>query len=164
MAQKIFNEESVLGAVGGKTSVVPMKRGLFAIDITAGFVGTIKILKKLPKYSKFATEDGGGSAATLTDSTLDVVVNQLLNLWVSNDTDDSFGKIIANTDTTVIVAALIGGTDDDWDDGDEASIWVEVASYDAVQVLEGDSFADDEEYIALMSAWTSGAANVEFNQ
>jgi len=165
MGQRIFNANSVLGvAAGAKTSKVPMKKGPFALGITGTFVATIKILKKLPKYDQFATQDGGDGAALLTDSTLSLTADQLIGLWVENESDGSFAPVTDNADTTV-TGTLIGGTQNDWDDGEKGSIWTEVAEYTTTdQTLERNSHADDEEYIAILSAWTSGTANVEFNQ
>ncbi len=159
-----YNAVSVLGAAGAQTSKVAMQKGLFALTVNGTFTATVKILRKLPKYAQFATETGAGGAVLLTDSTLTLTASQLIGLWVANDTDGSFAPITANAATTV-TGTLVGGTDNDWDTGDVASLWVEVAEYTTTsQVLERTAYVDDEEYVAICSAFTSGAINVEFNQ
>ena len=60
------------------------------------------------------THTGANDATVLSDSTKSWTVNELINGWVFNDSDDSYGIITANTATTV-TATLAGGTDNDWD-------------------------------------------------
>lgn len=60
----------------------------------------------------------GSSATILTDSTKAWVVDALIGLQVFNQTDGSSGIITDNDATTVTVAALLGGTDNDWDQDD----------------------------------------------
>ena len=61
---------------------------------------------------------GNNEATVLTDSTQSWTVNDLVDKQVFNQTDGSSAFITANTDTTVTVAALAGGTDNDWDTND----------------------------------------------
>jgi hypothetical protein len=65
--------------------------------------------------------DGGDDKALLTDSSQSWTANEFVGLTVHNITDGSSGKITANTSTTV-TATLAGGTDNNWDDGDEFEI------------------------------------------
>ncbi len=64
------------------------------------------------------THDGSGNAATLSDSSQSWTTNEFVGRTVVNLTDGSSGVITANTATT-ITATLAGGTDNDWDVGDE---------------------------------------------
>lgn len=54
----------------------------------------------------------------MTDATAHFTVNALIELPILNVTDGSSGIIIANTETTVTVAALIGGITNQWNLGD----------------------------------------------
>jgi len=60
---------------------------------------------------------GSNNASTLTDSTKLWVTNQLRGCFVWNITDGSRAVIKSNTENTV-TATLSGGTDNDWDTGD----------------------------------------------
>jgi len=61
---------------------------------------------------------GNGEATVLTDSTQSWDVGGLIGMQVFNSTDGSSGIITDNDGTTVTVAALAGGTDNDWDTND----------------------------------------------
>ena len=65
---------------------------------------------------------GDDEATALTDSTKTWVVDALIGYQVFNTADGSSGLIISNTINTVTVAALAGGTGNDWDTGDEYEI------------------------------------------
>ena len=64
-----------------------------------------------------ATHDGGNNEAILTDSGEAWTPNEWIHRLVSNITDGSAAEI-ADNDATTITGALSGGTDDDWDTGD----------------------------------------------
>lgn len=67
--------------------------------------------------------DGGDDNATiLTDSTQAWTPDALIGYQVFNSTDGSSGIITDNDGTTVTVAALAGGTGNDWDDDDTYEI------------------------------------------
>ena len=57
-------------------------------------------------------------ATVMTDSTQSWTINELVDMQIYNQTDGSSGFITANTANTVTVAALAGGTGNDWDLGD----------------------------------------------
>ena len=76
---------------------------------------------KISGIASTGSHDGAGSAAALTDSTQDWVVNGLIGGTIRNTTDGSRGIITANTATTV-TATLSGGTDNDWDVSDAYSV------------------------------------------
>jgi hypothetical protein len=65
--------------------------------------------------------DGLANAAALTDTTKAWVVDELVGMQVFNSADGSSGIITANT-ATVVTATLAGGTDSDFDIGDEYEI------------------------------------------
>lgn len=72
------------------------------------------------------THDGGDGAATFEDASLHLETNELSSyscgaLTITNSTDSSTATVTANTHTTVS-GTLAGGTDNDWDDGDTASV------------------------------------------
>lgn len=67
--------------------------------------------------------DGGADAAVLTDSTQTFTVDQWIGYWIKNITDGSVALITENTATT-ITGVLYGGTDNDWDVGDDYQIQV----------------------------------------
>jgi hypothetical protein len=69
--------------------------------------------------------DGGASAAVLTDSTQSFTTDEWVGYWIKNITDGSVALITANTATT-ITGTLYGGTDNDWDVGDDYQIQVPI--------------------------------------
>lgn len=63
------------------------------------------------------THNGSSDASMLTDTTKSWTVGEFVGAFIYNTTDGSYGKITANTATT-ISAVLVMGTDNDWDFGD----------------------------------------------
>lgn len=75
----------------------------------------------------FSSANGGVhtaaiNATIMTDATALFIPSALIGFMIVNVTDGSFGTIIANTTTTVTVAALIGGATNQWNPGDVYSI------------------------------------------
>ena len=68
------------------------------------------------------------NAVVMTDANAHFVVNELIGLTIENVTDSSEGVVTANTETTVTVAALAGGTLNQWSTNDVYSI--DGADYD----------------------------------
>lgn len=64
---------------------------------------------------------GSSGSLTLIDSSQNWEVNSLVEIYVYNLVDSSKGQITANTANTV-TAILSGGTDNDWDTGDQYKI------------------------------------------
>jgi len=65
------------------------------------------------------THDGGNNEATvMTDSGASFTVDELIGKTIYNKTDGSSGAVTDNDGTTVTVASLTGGTDNDWDTSD----------------------------------------------
>ncbi len=67
-------------------------------------------------------------ATIMTDANARFIVNELVGLTIENVTDGSSGVVTANTETTVTVAALAGGTLNTWTTNDVYSI--DGADYD----------------------------------
>jgi len=65
---------------------------------------------------------GNNEATVLTDSTKAWTADELIGFQIFNSTDLSSGFITGNTTNTVTVAALAGGTGNDWDTGDAYEI------------------------------------------
>jgi hypothetical protein len=70
-------------------------------------------------YSNTGTHTGADNAATLTDSTQDWEVNHWTGENIDNVTDGSSNSSVTSNTATTITATLSGGTDNDWDTGDE---------------------------------------------
>ena len=64
----------------------------------------------------------GTSATIMTDSTAAFVVDALIDSTIYNTTDKSSAIITDNDATTVTVAALLGGTGNEWDTNDKYEI------------------------------------------
>ena len=64
----------------------------------------------------------GNHATIMTDSAASFTVDALIGKQIFNSTDGSSGIITDNDATTVTVAALAGGTDNDWDTSDTYEI------------------------------------------
>lgn len=63
--------------------------------------------------------DGGNNQGTvMTDSSQSWVADELIGRVIINTTDKSYGTITDNDTTTITVASLTSGTDDDWDTND----------------------------------------------
>jgi len=67
------------------------------------------------------TDSSSVNAAFLTDGSAPFVAGGLVGSTVHNITDGSSGWVTANTATTV-TATLSGGTENDWDSGDQYSV------------------------------------------
>lgn len=74
------------------------------------------------KAAYSGSHDGSNNSATLEDSTAPWEGMDLVGMAVENVTDGSTGWITAN-DEDSITATLAGGTDNDWDAGDEYNIY-----------------------------------------
>lgn len=75
------------------------------------------------------THTGAADQATvMTDSTLGATTDEFVGYTILNITDGSRGIILSNTTTTVTVAEMYGGTENDWDNGDVHHIAVPLNS------------------------------------
>lgn len=68
------------------------------------------------------THTGSNDASVLTDSTKSWTINEWATNWrVVNVTDGSSATVLSNTETTItfVIGGLTGGTDNNWDTGDQ---------------------------------------------
>jgi hypothetical protein len=168
-----LNETTALAAVNSKTDRViirgtPGKKNDFNLSITATWSGTILILRRLEMLNEnqenLVMHSGADGAAALTAGGMrGVTADELIGKYVFNETDNSTGIITDNT-ATVVTATLAGGTDNDFDAGDECSFWEVVKSYTSNASVGGDEGSEWAEYMALASVWNSGTARVIFDQ
>lgn len=98
-----------------KPSMTVTVRGKYNALATAGI--KIYVITSTDNWD-WGTHTGGAHATVMTDSTAHFVTNELIGLTIVNSTDGSSGVITANTETTVTVAALTGGTANAWALGD----------------------------------------------
>lgn len=68
------------------------------------------------------THTGAADPTIMTDAAAHFVADELIGLTIQNTTDGSAGVVIANTETTVTVAALAGGATNSWNTDDAYSI------------------------------------------
>jgi len=95
----------------------------------AGAVLGIRIhVRTSPTNDATGTHTAAAHATIMTDANAHFIVNELVGLTIENVTDGSSGVITANTETTVTVAALAGGTLNQWSTNDVYSI--DGADYD----------------------------------
>ena len=83
--------------------------------------GLVVLADGLEELYDSGTHTGSDNASVLTDSTKSWTTDEHVGKMLVNVTDGSVGSITANTATT-ITASLTGGTDNDWDAGDEYEI------------------------------------------
>jgi hypothetical protein len=85
-----------------------------------------------PNNVSTGTHTAALNPLVMTDATAHFIVNELVGLTIINTTDGSSGVITANTETTVSVAALAGGTLNTWTTADAYSITG--SNYDTVDI------------------------------
>jgi hypothetical protein len=129
-----------------------------ALDLTAGY-STLALTVKArynaaatlgirihvitsPTNSATGTHTAANHLTIMTDAAAHFIANELIGLTIVNVTDGSSGVVTANTETTVTVAALAGGTLNRWTTGDAYTI--SGADYDAYDLdVWSPSFAAD---------------------
>jgi len=163
-----INSTTALTAVNIKTNPVSINNGDFRFRLSATFEGTVTLLRKASKVNELQRNSGTHTAAdgqaAMTDSTLvGVVADELIGMWIRNNTDNSMGPITDNT-ATVITATLAGGTQNDWDTGEAWDLWDVIGEYTDAQHLLVEEVEDVGEYIAVMSAYTSGTARATISK
>ena len=79
-------------------------------------------VRSSPTGAAIGTHTAIPNAVIMTDAAAHFVPNALIGLRINNVTDGSSGVITANTENTVTVAALAGGTLNQWSTGDIYSI------------------------------------------
>jgi len=101
---------------------------------------TIPVHPQLGVYD-VGEHDGLDNAGALTDSTEAWETNELAGKTVKNLTDGSEVTVVSNT-ATVVSGTLAGGTDNDWDIGDEYQIVDPEATTRRIYVSRGDTAGD----------------------
>ena len=92
-------------------------------------------------YADWGTHDGGDNqVAVLTDSTATWTADAYVGMTVLNLTDGSSGTI-ADNDATTVTATLTGGTENDWDNGDDYDIVYQETQADGVFLRGGYCYA-----------------------
>lgn len=86
--------------------------------LTLAYRQTLKIFGIVFTAINTGTHTAAPHATIMTDATAHFTANALVDLLILNVTDGSSGIIIANTATTVTVAALTGGVANLWNPGD----------------------------------------------
>jgi len=79
-------------------------------------------MRTSPTNDATGAHTGGAHATIMTDDNAHFVADELVGLIIENVTDGSSGEVTANTETTVTVAALAGGTANAWALNDVYSI------------------------------------------
>ena len=103
------------------------------------------------------THEGASDATVMTDSTTDFGdVDELTGLTITNTTDGSSGLITSNTQTTITVTALTGGTDNDWDAGDVYTVSETTVTRNYIFVAPSIETGFDT---GDLFAWTGGGSN-----
>jgi len=120
-------------------------------------------------YTQTGSHDGGDGQAILTDTGASWDINRFVGYPVRNLTDGSSGTITANTATTV-TATLSGGTDNDWDNGDNYSIDYVSPNDALVQILsttagtgQATMTIDADHGVSSGSEWAITAADASDN-
>jgi len=93
--------------------------------------------RKLPTYDSVndtmsgevatGTHDAATSATVMEDSTASFTVNEFVDEIIHNTPDGSQGVVVSNTATTITVASLKGGTDNQFENGDKYDIYAPTA-------------------------------------
>ena len=103
--------------------------GLAQLDIYEGATATANtgtlIVQRANNRAKvfIGTHTAAGTSATImTDAAASFTIDALIGWKIYNVTDGSYGIVTDNDATTVTVAALVGGTDNDWDQNDQYEI------------------------------------------
>lgn len=163
-----INTTTALAAANNKTEPQVITKGDFNLKISGTWVGTITILRKPPqinaKMRNYLVHTGSAAAAALTAAAaVGIVADELIGMWVRNDSTLGMGPITDNT-ATVVTATLAGGADTKWDVGELGSLWEVVGAYTSNQQQIGEEAEDNAEYLAIFSARTSGTARVTISR
>lgn len=110
------------------------RNGLLVTGLTGSKNITIKA-KIREANNIVGAHSGSDAAAILTDDTKAFNVNEFVGNTLKNLTDGSTTTVTANTETT-ITGVLSGGTNNDWDEGDDYAL--QTANYDGVNLASGD--------------------------
>lgn len=77
----------------------------------------------------------GANGADLYDTSKDFEVSDCVGRLITNDTDGSQGLVTANTTNTLTVT-LTGGTNNNWQNGDEYTIYIGATANAVISTTE----------------------------
>ena len=163
--QRIKDETA--GADNIFTSAVELQ-GKFNLQIDGTWAGTITVQRKFPDAKYTGTHTGADDAGTLTDANQAWTNDELIGMYIVNDTDGSAGIITDNDATTVAVTLADGTPDSDFDTGDAYSIWRDVPS--GAFTTNADRVGEEVEQGVFYRAGfregddTSGTDNIRFSR
>lgn len=100
------------GEIGGTTPAA----GNFTTLSASGIINGLTEPRLLTNCE--GSHDSTTSATVMTDSGESLTVDAYIGMTIYNTTDGSHGTVIDNAATTITVAALTGGTDNQWENGD----------------------------------------------
>jgi len=134
---------------------------------TGGMTGGLRVTIHANNRAKCYTgiHTGANDQATvLTDSTANYTPDALIGRTIYNTTDGSSAIIIDNDVTTITVAALVGGTGNEWDTGDKYEVndskiiltsgVTAATTYD--QRIESNSWGADEKKLTIGGGGSRG--------
>jgi hypothetical protein len=96
---------------GGPTTLALTVKARYDVAATRGI--RVHVVTS-PTNSATGTHTAVADPVIMTDATAHFVVDELIGLTIVNVTDGSSGVITDNDETTVTVAALVGGTLNQW--------------------------------------------------
>ncbi|MBU2578077.1 hypothetical protein KKA69_04580 [Patescibacteria group bacterium] len=120
-----FDDCAAIDLSGGPATLALTVKARYNVAAVLG----IRIhVRTSPTNDAIGIHTAVANAVIMTDANAHFIVNELVGLTIENVTDGSSGVITANTETTVTVAALAGGTANQWATNDVYSI--DGADYD----------------------------------
>jgi hypothetical protein len=137
--------------------------GKYNLVLSGDFSMTIKVLRRFSSNRTMGEHTGAASAAALTHGVSGITADELINMYVSNDTDGSFG-LITDNDATTITATLAGGTNDAWNPGDKFSLWYVATTLSSESDPQFEEPEENVELMAVVSAYTDGVAKLRISQ
>lgn len=159
----VTKNTKALTAANARTDEISMFGG-YNLIISGTWAGEVKLLRRFENMRSLGTHTTGADADTITHAVTDpafvTATNALIGMWISNDTDGSFGPITAN-DGTTITATLAGGAREGvgagkWAVGDVFSLWYVATT----RTTNCDVQADEPELgttiLAVLSTLSSG--------
>ncbi len=165
-AQKKVVRDDAVGAANTFITAVPMQ-GEFNIDISGTWDGTITVQRKFPDAMYSGTATNAAPGATLEDTAQTWTADELIGMYIYNETTGAQGLLTDNT-ATVITGPVAGGTGTNFTLGDVYSIWRDVPS--GVFTGNADRVGKEVDQGVLYRAgfkagdWTSGTANIRISK
>lgn len=118
-ATSVLADCTALDLLSGPLFLVLTVKARYDVAAVAGI--RIHVLTS-PTNQASGTHTAANHLTIMTDAAAHFIANELVGLTINNITDGSSGVVTANTETTVTVAALAGGTLNLWTTGDAYTI------------------------------------------